>query len=120
MPLIARFEDIRAWQQARVLNQQIYRLTSSGALAKDFEVRSQIRGASVSMMTNIAEGFDCDSHAEFARFLGIARRSAVEVQSLLYTSLDAGYITDETLKVHYNQAAKTIALINALKKSLKP
>jgi four helix bundle protein len=120
VPLITRFEDIRAWQQARILTQQIYSLTSSGMFSKDFEVRSQIRGAAVSVMTNIAEGFDCDSHAEFARFLGIARRSAVEVQSLLYTALDAGYIDEGTLQLHYTQAAKTKGLINALKKSLKP
>jgi four helix bundle protein len=58
-------------------------------------------------MTNIAEGFDCDSHVEFARFLGIARRSAVEVQSLLYTALDVGYISQELFQTHYNRAAKT-------------
>src|SRR5688572_16483540 len=120
MPFIERFEDIRGWQEARVLTQQIYRLTSSGGFTKDFEVRSQIRGAAVSVMTNIAEGFDCDSHAEFARFLGFARRSAVEVQSLLYTALDAGYIDEDTRQAHCAQAAKTKALINALKKSLKP
>ena len=71
-------------------------------------------------MTNIAEGFDCDSHIEFARFLGIARRSAVEVQSLLYAALDIGYLTEEIFKREYAQADKTKALIGGLKKSLKP
>jgi four helix bundle protein len=70
-------------------------------------------------MANIAEGFDCESHAEFARFLGFARRSAVEVQSLLYTALDVGYIHEQTFKAEYQQAEKTKALIGGLKKSLK-
>jgi four helix bundle protein len=69
-------------------------------------------------MTNIAEGFDNESTVEFARFLGMARRSAVEVQSLLYVALDATYIKDETFKTHYDQARKTQAIIGGLKKSI--
>jgi len=115
---VSRFEDLQAWQEARKLTQQIYRLTRSGAFARDFGLKDQIQRAAVSAMTNVAEGFDCDSHLEFARFLGIARRSSVEVQSLLYVALDAGYITEETFKSHYAQAAKTKALIGGLKQSL--
>ncbi len=70
-------------------------------------------------MTNIAEGFDCDSQVEFARFLGIARRSAVEVQSLLYVALDVGYIDKKTFDDEYEQARKTKALIGGFKQSLK-
>ena len=69
-------------------------------------------------MTNIAEGFDCESTAEFARFLGIARRSVVEVQSLLYAALDVEHIKEETFKVHYEQAKKTKVLIGGLKQSI--
>ena len=83
MALISRFEDIEGWQEARKLVKMIYKLTWEGKFAKDFGLRDQIQRAAVSAMTNIAEGFDCDSKVEFARFLGIARRSAVEVQSLL-------------------------------------
>lgn len=90
MALVKRFEDLMAWQEARKLNQQICALTNDSVYARDFEFKNQIRGASLSGMTNIAEGFDCDSKIEFARFLGIARRSIVEVQSLLYVGLDAG------------------------------
>jgi len=103
---ISKFEDIRAWQEARTLTKQIYVMTREGALAKDFGLRDQLQRAAVSVMANIAEGFDCDSHAEFARFLGFARRSAVEVQSLLYAALDAGYITPEVFKTTYEQANK--------------
>ena len=107
MPLIKRFEDIRAWQEARRLTQQIYQLSASGPFAQDFGLRNQIRRAAVSAMTNIAEGFDCESKREFIRFLGIARRSAVEVQSLLYAALDVGHINQETFQEHYAQALKS-------------
>ncbi len=120
MPLIKKFEDIIAWQEARKLVASIYQLTSSGALARDYGLRDQIQRASVSAMTNIAEGFDCESKVEFARFLGIARRSTVEVESLLYAALDVGYINDQTFKTEYQQAEKTKALIGGLKRSLKP
>jgi four helix bundle protein len=119
MSLITRFEDIQAWQEARKLVKIIYRLTSSGTFARDFGLRDQIQRASVSSMTNIAEGFDCESKAEFARFLGIARRSAVEVQSLLYAAFDCLYIDETQLKEFYEQARKTKALIGAFKHSLK-
>ncbi len=118
MPLIERFEDIIAWQEARQLTRQIYQLTASGPFARDFGLRDQIRRAAVSGMTNIAEGFDCDSHKEFARFLGIARRSVVEVQSLLYTALDAGYIDQDIFQAHYKQATKAKALIGGFRHSL--
>ena len=69
-------------------------------------------------MTNIAEGFYCDSKPEFGRFLGIARRSAVEVQSLLYVALDVGYINQEIFRSEYEQARKTKALIGGFRRSL--
>lgn len=119
MPLIKKFEDIIAWQEARTLNRMVYKITNSGSLSRDFGLRDQIQRASVSVMTNIAEGFDCESNIEFARFLVIARRSSVEVQSLLYTALDVSYIDETTFKVHYDQAYKTKGMINALKRSLK-
>ena len=78
-------------------------------------MRDQIQRASVSAMANITEGFDCESTAEFARFLGSARRSADEVQFLLYAALDVEYIKEETFKTYYEQAKKTEALIGGLK-----
>lgn len=119
MAPIRRFEDIHAWQEARILVGQIYSLTDAGKFAKDFGLRDQIRRAAVSIIANIAEGFDCESHAEFARFLGIARRSAVEVQSLLYIALDIGYIDKDIFQSHYDQASKVKAMVSAFKNSLK-
>jgi four helix bundle protein len=118
LALITRFEDIEGWQEARKLVKMIYALTNMGAFSKDFGLRDQIQRAAVSVMANVAEGFDCESKAEFARFLGYARRSAVEVQSLLYTSFDVGYITETQLKEYYEQARKTKALIGGFKRSL--
>ncbi len=119
MAFVTRFEDIQGWQEARKLVKMVYKLTNSGIFAKDFGLRDQIQRAAVSSMTNIAEGFDCESKAEFARFLGFARRSVVEVQSLLYTAFDIEYITELQLKEHYEQARKTKALIGGFKHSLK-
>jgi four helix bundle protein len=119
MALIKRFEDIQAWQEGRKLVQQVYRITNSDKFARDFSLKDQIRRAAVSTMANIAEGLDCESKAEFARFLGIARRSAVEVQSLLYTALDIGYIDAEVFQSIYDQAEKTKALTGAFMHSLR-
>ena len=119
MALIKRFEDIQAWQEARKLVKMIYSLTGEGAFSKDFGLRDQIQRASVSVMANIAEGFDCESSVEFARFLGFARRSAVEVQSLLYAALDVGYIDETLFRENYEQAQKTKALVGGFKHALQ-
>jgi four helix bundle protein len=118
MGFIAKFEDILAWQEARKLTAAVYRMTGSGPFTHDFGLRDQIQRASVSSMSNIAEGFDCESRAEFGRFLGIARRSSVEVQSLLYVALDVPYIDIVEFERQYEQARKTKALIGGLKRSL--
>ncbi|HXD12146.1 MAG TPA: four helix bundle protein [Anaerolineales bacterium] len=118
MPTITQFEDLIAWQEARKLVKMIYEMASAGSFAKDFGMRDQIQRASVSAMPNIAEGFDCESTPEFARFLGFARRSAVEVQSLLYAACDVKYIKEGTFKTYYEQAKKTKALIGGLKQGI--
>lgn len=118
MPLIGRFEDVDGWKAARKLVQMIYALCAREPLAKDFGLTDQLRRAAVSVMTNVAEGFDCDSDLEFARFLGFARRSAVEVQSLLYTALDVRYISQAEFDEHYEQARTAKALIGGFKRSL--
>ena len=118
MTLIERFEDIQAWQEARKLVKMIYTLTNKDYFAKDYGMKDQIRRASVSVMANIAEGFDCGSKVEFARFLGIARRSAVEVQSLLYAVLDTDYINQNEFDLHYEQARKAKALAGGFQRSL--
>jgi len=118
MTAVTKFEDLIAWQEARKLVRMIYKITSDGLFSKDFGLKDQIQTVAVSSMSNIAEGFDNESTVEFARFLGVARRSSVEVQSLLYVALDANYIKEDSFKTHYEQAKKTQAIIGGLKKSI--
>ncbi|MBI4835134.1 MAG: four helix bundle protein [Planctomycetes bacterium] len=104
MGSIQRFEDIKAWQKARELVNEIYKSTSTGLFAKDFGLRDQIRRASVSVMLNIAEGFARKTNKEFARFLVQAHGSCAEVQSALYIALDQGYITKDKFSGLYDRA----------------
>jgi len=98
MATFRRFEDIEAWKRGRELNVRIYELTSSGPFANDFALRDQIRRASISVSSNIAEGYARQSPADFARFLVIARASAAEVISQLYLALDLGYISGDAFE----------------------
>jgi four helix bundle protein len=82
------FEDLRAWQQARRLVNSIYSLTRSGELAKDFRLCGQMQSASVSIMSNIAEGFERTHLQEKIQFYNVARGSTGEVRSLLYVVED--------------------------------
>src|SRR5215203_953767 len=94
MTSVERFEDLIAWQKARVLTREIYRATRGGAFSKDFGLCSQIQRASVSTMSNIAEGFERNRAAEFHQFLSTAKSSCGEVRSQLYVALDVGYVTE--------------------------
>ena len=110
---IDRFEDIRAWQQARELSNLVYNLTQQDRFAKDFRLRDQIQGAAGSIMHNIAEGFDDGSDIEFIRFLKYSRRSASEVQSEIYLALDRKYISADDFQRVYDMATTTKKSINA-------
>ncbi|HQK76616.1 MAG TPA: four helix bundle protein [Candidatus Hydrogenedentes bacterium] len=90
---IERFEDIKAWQEAKELTVEVYRITNSGEFARDFGLRDQIRRAAVSIMANIAEGFGRDGTKEFIRFLQIAKASTYEVQSHLHVAVSLHYIS---------------------------
>jgi len=111
---IERFEDVKSWQKARLLANQVYDLTNRSDFRHDFRLRNQIQGAAGSVMHNIAEGFDAGSDAEFVRFLKYARRSASEVQSQLYLALDRRYITEADLRTAYELATEVKRLINGL------
>ena len=114
-----RFEEIQAWKKARELVQEIYRTSSSGAFGKDFGLKDQIRRAAVSSMSNVAEGFARKGNIDFARFLDIARASAVEVQSLLYVALDVGFIDKNRFEGLYWMADETISIIAGLTSYLR-
>jgi four helix bundle protein len=89
---VESFEDLRTWQGGIELVKEIYLITKSGEISKDFGLRDQIRRASVSIPTNIAEGFERQSTKEYLYFLNIAKGSSGEVRSLLRVSFEIGYL----------------------------
>lgn len=93
MATFKRFEDIQAWQKARIVAFDIYKICATGELAKDFDLRSQIRRSAASIMANIAEGQGRRTDKDFANFLNIALGSVAETKSHLYLALDLEYIT---------------------------
>ena len=112
MATIERFEDIKAWQAARDLVAVVYRVSGRGKFEKDFGLRDQIRRASVSVMSNIAEGFERGSDREFCRFLYIAKGSAGEVRSHLFVASDLGYLTSDEfddLRARAEEVAKALS-----------
>lgn len=92
---IKTFEDLECWQYGRELAVLVYRSTATAIGAKDFSFADQMRRAAISVMNNIAEGFERDTNADAVRFLFMAKASAGEVRSMAYASLDLGYFTPE-------------------------
>jgi len=116
---ISRFEDLIAWQKARALTKNIYLPTATERFSRDFGLRDQIQRAAVSIMSNIAEGFERASKAEFHQFLVIAKGSCAEVRSQLYVALDTGYITSDQFEKARAQAEEVGRIIGGLRASLK-
>ena len=108
---IRRFEEIEAWQAARDLCKIIYRLTGDDKFHKDYGLRDQARKTAVSIMANIAEGFDSRSNPEFIQFLYYSLRSASELQSHLYIAKDQGYIAESQFARVYKEGSKVKGLI---------
>jgi four helix bundle protein len=106
------FEEIIAWQKARELNSEIYRITNKGPFSKDFDLRGQIRRSSISISSNIAEGFERETGKEFIRFLYIAKASAGEFRSQLYLASDLDYLESgefERLNAKVNEISKLVS-----------
>jgi four helix bundle protein len=93
VPTIQSFEELKAWKAARTLVQQVYRCSNAGTFRRDFALRDQIRRAAVSILSNIAEGFERGGNAEFCRFLSMAKGSSGEVRAQLYVALDQEYLS---------------------------
>ena len=119
MAAIEKFEDIKAWQEARELLKSIYEITSKGNFSKDWELKNQIRRSAVSVMSNIAEGFDRSSDKEFIQFLRIATGSCSELKSQLHAALDQKYIINELFSKIYQKATEVTKLINGFIRYLK-
>lgn len=116
---IERFEDLIAWQKAREMTKEIYRITQEGLFAKDFGLRDQIRRSSVSVMSNIAEGFERGGRGEFHQFLVIAKGSCAEVRSQLYVSLDVGYISQAKFDSIMDSAIEVSRIIGGLRSAVQ-
>jgi four helix bundle protein len=107
---IQRFEELVAWQKARALTKAIYTVTRQKAFAMDYALARQIQRAAVSIMANIAEGFERHSPTEFHQFLSTARASCAEVRSHLYIASDIGYLS-ETQFSDLQQSAEEVSRI---------
>ncbi len=110
---IERFEDIKAWQEARVLVKMIYQNAKDSKIFwNDYRFREQITSAAVSIMSNIAEGFSRRSKKEFIQFLFIAKGSCAEVQSLLYAALDQTYISKDIFNELYEKTEEVAKILS--------
>ncbi|HPL26307.1 MAG TPA: four helix bundle protein [Myxococcota bacterium] len=119
MATIGKFEDIEAWQLAREMTKAIYAISNDGPFARDFGLRDQIRRASVSIMSNIAEGFERGGDKEFFQFVSLAKGSSGEVRAQLYVALDAGYIDQQTFSRLSDMATQINRMLAGLMKYLR-
>jgi four helix bundle protein len=116
---IGRFEDLIAWQKARVLTRAIYQATKQGAFAKDLALSRQIQRAAVSIMSKIAEGFERGGRKEFRQFLSTAKASCAEVRSQLYVALDVGYLYEPDFLDLLAQAEEIGKIVGGLRVSME-
>jgi four helix bundle protein len=116
---IERFEDLIAWQKARAMTREIYLATREKPFARDFGLCDQIQRASVSVMSNIAEGFERDRPREFHQFLSTAKGSCAEARSQLYVALDVGYLETSEFERLHDLAAEVGRVVGGLRSSVE-
>jgi len=119
MAKIEKFEDLIAWQKARELTRAIYEATQQGAFAKDYGLSSQIQRAAVSIMSNIAEGFERGGRGEFHQFLSTAKASCAKVRSQLYVALDVAYLDHTSFDRLMQQAEEVARIVGGLRVSVQ-
>ena len=119
MSSIQKFEDIEAWKLARALANRIYDVTSKSDFSRDYGLRDQIRRASISIVSNIAEGFERDGDREFLQFLFIAKGSCGEVRAQLYLAYDRKYLSEEEFGDLSQKALQLSRMIAGLIKYLR-
>lgn len=118
MSKIETFEDLIAWQKARQLTKAIYVVTRRKTFNADRSLAHQMQRASVSVMSNIAEGFDRDSPGDFHRFLGIAKGSCGELVAQLFVAFDNEHLDANEFKQLKEQAREVGRIIGGLRKSV--
>ncbi len=112
---IERFEDLIAWQKARLLTGEIYKVSVGGDFGRDFGLKNQIQRAAVSVMSNLAEGFERARPSEFHQFLSISKASCAELRSQLYVAFDVGYIEEKQFRRLLSQAEEVGRIIGGLR-----
>ena len=115
---VDKFESLIAWQKARTLTSSVYRASGVGRFAQDYGLKNQIRRAAVSSMSNIAEGFERGSPAEFHRFLTLSKGSCAELRNQLYVALDIGYLDEHDFQELMMQASEVARIIGGLRASV--
>lgn len=118
MRKFSSFEEIISWQKARLLNKKIYLITENDSFKRDFDLARQLRRCSVSISSNIAEGFERNTDKEFIQFLYIAKGSAGEVRSQLYLAFDLNYISNEVFNELVGEVSEISKLISGFIKYL--
>jgi four helix bundle protein len=113
------FEDLIVFQKAMTLSKEIYRVTSSGKFSKDWGLRDQIRRASVSILSNIAEGFGKYSNREFKKYLAIANGSSYELRAQLLLAREIGYLGELEAEVLIRMCEEVSRLLRALRRNIK-
>jgi len=119
MAKIEKFEDIQAWQLARETTRLIYVASREGNFSRDFGLCNQIRRASVSVLSNIAEGFERGGNKEFLQFLAVAKGSCGEVRAQLYVALDQNYIDEKQFAEIAEKLKEISRLISGFMKYLQ-
>jgi four helix bundle protein len=119
MTTFRTFEEIEAWKRARQLTREVYALSGKEAFSRDFGLRDQIRRASVSIMSNIAEGYERNGRREFIQYLSMAKGSAGEVSSQLFVAFDQGYVSAAEFKHLQESAADVARLVGGLMEYLR-
>ena len=115
---IKKFEDLESWKKARKLTNRVYEATAAGSFTRDFGLKDQIRRASISILSNIAEGFERGGDKEFLQFLAIAKGSCGEVRAQLYIAVDQGYLSQDLSESLFESANEIGRLISGLMKYL--
>ncbi len=113
-----QFEELEVWKKARLVTREIYAVSSKGAFSRNFGLCDQIQRAAVSVMSNIAEGFEREGNKEFRQFLALAKGSAGEIRSQLYVALDAGFLQQSEFQQLYNSVIELSRLIAGLMRYL--
>jgi four helix bundle protein len=119
MGKVNSFEELNIWIESRSFNEKLYKISNNGLFDKDYDLKRQIRRASISVSSNIAEGFERNTDKEFIQFLYYAKGSAGEVRSQLFLSLDLNYIKKDDFDKLYNQITGISKMISGMIKYLK-